>query len=81
MIRQQGYYAANQGPVRQGGAHMSGDGHSSDRTFQMVGWLLFTISACFFVISSLQSRNWTGLAGGLFFLIACIVFMVSYLRR
>ena len=60
---------------------MSDDRHSSDRKLQMWGWLLFTVSACFFVLSSLQTRNWTGLAGGLFFLIACIVFMVSYLRR
>ena len=52
-----------------------------DRRFQIWGWILFTISACFFVISSLLSRNWTGLAGGLFFLIACIVFMIPYMRR
>ena len=46
------------------------------RKFNLCGWTLFLVSAGFFVLSSLRSGDALGLLGGLFFLIACIVFLV-----
>ena len=45
---------------------------------EVIGWVLFTISACFFVWTSLKAGDVIGLLGGLFFLIACFFFMAPY---
>lgn len=45
---------------------------------QIAGWILFIISACAFIASSLRSGDLLGLIGGLFFLVACFVFLVPY---
>jgi hypothetical protein len=46
--------------------------------FQIAGWVLFIISACAFIASSLRSGDLLGLIGGAFFLVACFVFLVPY---
>ena len=46
------------------------------RSFDLAGWWLFTASAICFTIASWGS--WVAFAGGLLFLIACIVFMVPF---
>jgi hypothetical protein len=47
---------------------------------QILGWVLFIISACAFIASSLRSGDLLGLIGGVFFLIACFVFLIPYGR-
>ena len=41
-----------------------------------VGWILFIASAAFFIASSLKSGDLLSLLGGIFFLVACFVFLV-----
>ena len=43
--------------------------------FEFAGWILFTLSAAFFTLSSLKSGDMAAIAGSLLFLVACFVFM------
>ncbi len=43
--------------------------------FELAGWVLFTLSAAFFTLSSLQSCDLAAIAGSALFFIACLVFM------
>jgi hypothetical protein len=45
---------------------------------QILGWVLFILSACGFLVSSIRSGDSWGLVGGLFFLLACFVFLIPY---
>ena len=45
---------------------------------QILGWVLFIVSACAFIASSLRSGDMLGLIGGVFFLVACFVFLIPY---
>ncbi len=53
----------------------------TNRQLVITGWLLFIISALGFIWSSLKSGDIPSLVGGVFFLIACIVFLIPYMRR
>jgi len=44
--------------------------------FQLCGWILFLVSAVFFMASSAKSGDILGLIGGILFFIACIVFLI-----
>lgn len=44
--------------------------------WQLWGWILFIVSALFFIATSLRAGDPLGLLGGLFFLVACFVFLV-----
>jgi hypothetical protein len=46
--------------------------------FQILGWVLFIVSAMGFIASSLKSGDMLGLIGGGFFLVACFVFLIPY---
>jgi hypothetical protein len=46
--------------------------------YDLWGWLLFVISALFFMASSIRAGDVVGLLGGIFFLIACGAFLASY---
>jgi uncharacterized membrane protein len=48
------------------------------KRYELWGWLLFVISALFFMWSSLRTGDTIGLLGGAFFLLACMVFLASY---
>ena len=48
--------------------------------FHFAGWLLFTGSALFFVLSAVKSGDFLALVGGLLFLLACIVFLIPVWR-
>ncbi len=48
---------------------------------QLLGWLLFIVSAAFFIVSSVRSGDMVGLLGGLFFLVACFFFLVPFMCR
>ena len=47
----------------------------------LFGWVLFVISALFFIAASLRAGDMLGLAGALFFLVACFVFLLPYALR
>ena len=49
------------------------------KRYELWGWILFTISALFFIVSSLRNGDIVGLLGGLFFLLACAAFLASYI--
>ncbi len=59
---------------------MAREGGDRDRKLEMWGWCLFIVSAAFFVASTARSGDVLGLLGSLFFLVACIVFLVPYLK-
>ncbi|MCD6486104.1 MAG: hypothetical protein J7K35_02085 [Syntrophobacterales bacterium] len=44
--------------------------------YQLAGWILFVICAIFFIASSLKNHDLLAFAGGVIFLIACIVFLI-----
>ena len=48
------------------------------KKIQILGWVLFIVSACAFIASSLKSGDVLGLIGGIFFLLACFVFLIPY---
>ena len=48
---------------------------------QLWGWGLFIISALFFMVASWRSGDMVSFLGGLFFLIACLVFLLPYLIK
>jgi hypothetical protein len=58
---------------------MSRNSPQKVRIFEIWGWILFTISALFFIASSLRNGDLVGLLGGLFFLLACVAFLASYI--
>ena len=45
---------------------------------QILGWVLFIISACAFIASSWRSGDMLGLIGGIFFLLACFIFLIPH---
>lgn len=49
------------------------------RRFELWGWLLFVVSALFFIVSSVRAGDVVGLLGGVFFLLACIAFLAAYI--
>lgn len=53
-------------------------GSRKGRKFELWGWLLFVASALFFIVASIQSGDIVGLLGGVFFLLACLVFLAGY---
>lgn len=46
----------------------------------LFGWILFILSALFFMGASLRFDDLIGFLGGLFFLLGCLVFLALYLR-
>lgn len=55
------------------------NGSRKNRNYDLWGWLLFVISALFFVASSIRNGDMIGLLGGVFFLPACVVFLAAYI--
>lgn len=51
------------------------------RAFNLGGWVLFMVSALFFILSALRSGDIPGLLGGLFFLVACIAFVIPLMTK
>ncbi len=49
--------------------------------YELWGWILFILSAVFFIASSLRSGDWPSLIGGTLFLIACFVFITPLLKQ
>ena len=51
------------------------------RRFHLWGWVLFVLSAMCYIIASLRADDPVGLAGGLLFLLACLVFLIPLLAE
>ena len=49
------------------------------RKHDLLGWLLFVVSAAFFMASSIRAGDVVGLLGGVFFLLACAAFLAPYI--
>ena len=52
-----------------------------DETLELWGWILFVVSALFFVVAGIRSEDIVGLLGGVFFFIACVVFLAAFRAR
>ncbi len=52
-----------------------------EHRINLAGWWLFVISALFFIAASVRAGDMLGLAGALFFLVACFVFLLPYALR
>lgn len=48
--------------------------------FQLWGWLLFIVCAILFIAASIKNQDALTLMGSLFFLIACVVFLIPLVR-
>jgi uncharacterized membrane protein YhaH (DUF805 family) len=48
---------------------------------ELWGWILFVISALFFIVASIRTGDIIGFLGGFFFLIACVVFLLAFKER
>lgn len=57
---------------------MSNHGPPKVSRYDLWGWLLFVVSALFFMVSSIRNGDIVGLLGGVFFLLACVAFLASY---
>jgi hypothetical protein len=53
----------------------------SGRATEILGWVLFVLSALGFILSSLREGDLAGLLGGVLFLAGCLVFLLPLLRR
>ena len=51
----------------------------SNNTLNLIGWILFIISAIGFIISSIGS--FWAMFGSVFFLVACLVFLIPFFRK
>jgi hypothetical protein len=53
----------------------------SSRSIQLLGWILFVLSAIGFIVSSARLGDVAGIAGGVLFLAGCLVFIFPLLGR
>ena len=51
----------------------------SNNTINLIGWILFSISAIGFVIYSIG--NFWAIFSSVFFLVACLVFLIPFFRK
>jgi hypothetical protein len=51
------------------------------RAHEILGWILFILSAVGFIVSSARMGDLAGMAGGVLFLAGCLVFVAPLLRR
>ncbi len=54
------------------------NGPHRDKRHDFLGWMLFVVSAAFFMASSIRAGDLVGLLGGVFFLLACVAFLAPY---
>ena len=51
----------------------------NNNKINILGWMLFIVSAVDFIISSIG--NFWGMFGSVFFLMACMVFLIPFFRK
>ncbi|MBW2654320.1 MAG: cytochrome oxidase subunit III [Deltaproteobacteria bacterium] len=49
-----------------------------EQRYQIWGWVLFIASALFYGAASIRTGDLLGALGSLFFLVACIVFLIPF---
>ncbi len=54
--------------------------NNTDWKLQLLGWLLFGLSAVFFVIASIRNGDIISFLGGLFFYAACVAFVIPCIK-
>jgi len=52
-----------------------------DLKYQLWGWILIIVCAIFFIVSSIRMGDGLMLAGSLFFLVACFLFLIPLLPK
>jgi len=57
---------------------VSKNGPRKDKGYELWGWILFTVSALLFIVSSIRNGDLIGLLGGVAFLLACVAFLADY---
>ena len=57
---------------------MPEDSPREEKKYDFLGWMLFVVSAAFFMASSIRAGDVVGLLGGVFFLLACVAFLAPY---
>lgn len=50
-----------------------------EKKFELWGWILFVVSAIFFIVGGIRSGDVVSLLGAVFFFVACIVFLIPLL--
>ncbi len=60
--------------------HVPNKGAGRGKKYDLWGWLLFVISALFFIAFSIRNGDAIGPLGGVFFILACVVFLDSYVE-
>lgn len=60
------------------GVPVPDNGPQESRRYDLWGWLLFVISTLFSIASSIRNGDIIGLLGGVFFLLACVAFLATY---
>lgn len=63
------------------GFHRNEDGRRrvTNRQIDFAGWVLFVLSAASFVVASVG--NFWAMTGSIFFLVACVVFIIPFFRK
>ena len=51
---------------------------TTESKLNLVGWMLFVISALWFIAASARAGDVVSLLGGIFFLLGCVAFLVPY---
>jgi hypothetical protein len=51
------------------------------QSVQLLGWILFVLSAVGFIVSSARLGDVAGIAGGVLFLAGCLVFIFPLLGK
>ena len=54
---------------------------ATESKVNLVGWILFVISALWFIVASVRSGDTIYLLGSIFFLLGCVVFLIPYAAR
>jgi predicted membrane channel-forming protein YqfA (hemolysin III family) len=52
-----------------------------ERTYHLVGWMLFLASSVLYTVSAWRSGDPAGLIGSVLFLLACLLFVIPMLRE
>lgn len=58
---------------------MSNENKHLEVKAHLLGWILFTVCAIFFIISSVRGEDNMALVASVIFLVACLVFMAPLL--
>jgi predicted membrane channel-forming protein YqfA (hemolysin III family) len=52
-----------------------------ENKLHLLGWILFIVCALFYIASSLKNQDTLTFIGSIFFLVACIVFIIPLVKK